>query len=217
MSKKFVNLFMVFFIMMLFSIFMHACTKNIVTEDKLIEPNIEELSSTDDTSVSAEDEDIRLNAEQEQVKREARLKEDALKAQKEKEEADKIEAMHRKEFEKEDVYFNYDSAVLDESAQNILKNKAVYLEKNSGISVNIEGYCDERGTNEYNLVLGEKRAQSVKNFLIKSGILFSRLKIISYGEEAPLDSGHNEASWAKNRRAHFKINYQTKNIYSQVR
>ncbi|MBU1054304.1 MAG: peptidoglycan-associated lipoprotein Pal [Proteobacteria bacterium] len=108
-------------------------------------------------------------------------------------------------FVNEDVLFDFDSSVLNGNAKNILKKKAVYLEKYPGVSVTIEGHCDERGTNEYNLALGERRAQSAKTFLINLGIASSRLKINSYGEEKPLDPRHNEDAWVKNRRDHFVI------------
>lgn len=108
-------------------------------------------------------------------------------------------------FVNEDVHFDYDSAVLNNKAMAILKKKAAYLEKYSGVSARIEGHCDERGTNEYNLALGERRAESAKQFLGNLGISASRLKTISYGEEKPLDAGHDQEAWAKNRRAHFVI------------
>lgn len=108
-------------------------------------------------------------------------------------------------FVNEDVLFDFDSSVLTGNAQEILKQKAMYLEKHSSVYVIIEGHCDERGTNEYNLALGERRAQNAKNFLKNLGIASSRLKTISYGEEKPINPGHNESAWAKNRRAHFVI------------
>jgi len=108
-------------------------------------------------------------------------------------------------FVNEDVRFDYDSAVLNNKAMEILKKKAAYLEKYSGVSATIEGHCDERGTNEYNLALGERRAESTKEFLNNLGIAASRLKTISYGEEKPLDTGHDQEAWTKNRRAHFVI------------
>jgi peptidoglycan-associated lipoprotein len=111
----------------------------------------------------------------------------------------------RAQFENEDIYFEYDKSSLLPEAQERLKRKAEYLENNPGISVIIEGHCDERGTNEYNIALGDRRAKSARNFLINLGIAGSRLETISYGEEQPLDPGHNEAAWAKNRRAHFVI------------
>ncbi len=131
------------------------------------------------------------------------LKAEKMRAEEERNAKEKAEAMQT--LVNEDVRFDYDSAVLSEAAQDILKKKAAYLEKFSGISVTIEGHCDERGTNEYNLALGERRAQSAKNFLINLGISSSRMRTISYGEEKPLDSGHTEEAWAKNRRAHFVL------------
>jgi peptidoglycan-associated lipoprotein len=103
----------------------------------------------------------------------------------------------------EDVYFDYDSAVLSAAAQDVLKKKSVVLGKYSAVSVTIEGHCDERGTNEYNLALGERRAESAKSFLVSLGVNASRFKTISYGEEKPVDAGKDESAWAKNRRAHF--------------
>ena len=76
---------------------------------------------------------------------------------------------------------------------------------NTNVSVIIEGHCDERGTNEYNMALGDRRASSAKSFLVDLGVESRRLTTISYGEEKPIDPAHNEAAWAKNRRAHFVI------------
>jgi len=105
----------------------------------------------------------------------------------------------------EDVYFNYDSAALDPAAQETLKKKAVSLNKYSNISITIEGHCDERGTNEYNLALGERRAESAKKFLVDLGLAASRFTTVSYGEEKPVGTGSNEEAWSKNRRAHFVL------------
>jgi peptidoglycan-associated lipoprotein len=105
----------------------------------------------------------------------------------------------------EDVYFDYDSAALAPAAQQILKKKAAYLEKYSDVSMTIEGHCDERGTNEYNLALGERRSESAKKFLTDLGLAASRFTTISYGEEKPLDTGKTEEAWSKNRRAHFVV------------
>ena len=105
----------------------------------------------------------------------------------------------------EDVYFDYDSAALAPAAQEILKKKAVYLNKYSNVSMTIEGHCDDRGTNEYNLALGERRAESAKKFLVDLGLAASRFTTISFGEEKPVDTGSNEEAWSKNRRAHFVV------------
>lgn len=111
----------------------------------------------------------------------------------------------RNRFINEDIYFEFDSFVLLPMAEEVLKEKAQWLRSNPGISVIIEGHCDERGTNEYNLALGDRRAESAKAYLVNLGISESILTSISYGEERPVDPGHNEATWAKNRRSHFEI------------
>ena len=86
-----------------------------------------------------------------------------------------------------------------------LKNNAEWLNQNRTISAMIEGHCDERGTSEYNMALGEKRAETTKSFLVRAGVAASRLETVSFGEERPFDSGHTEAAWSKNRRAHFVV------------
>jgi len=109
------------------------------------------------------------------------------------------------QFQNEDVLYAYDSSSLDATAQSVLRAKAEYLKERQGAAVLIEGHCDERGTNEYNLALGERRAASAKAFLVDLGIDGARLSTTSYGEERPMDTGHDEAAWAKNRRAHFVL------------
>jgi len=108
-------------------------------------------------------------------------------------------------FENEDIQFEFDSIRLTPVGQEILTKKAVWLRANPKAKVTIEGHCDNRGTNEYNLALGEGRAQSAKAFLVDLGIDPSRLNTISYGEERPIDRTQSEDAWAKNRRAHFVI------------
>ncbi len=103
------------------------------------------------------------------------------------------------------VYFDFDQATLTEEAKAILRQNAVWLKNNPEAKVQIEGHCDERGTDEYNLALGDRRAQVVKNYLVSLGIAPTRLATISYGEEYPVDPGHDETAWAKNRRAEFNI------------
>ncbi len=105
----------------------------------------------------------------------------------------------------EDIHFEYDSSHLTPAAVEILKKKAQGLRNSPNISVVIEGYTDNRGTTEYNLALGERRAESVKAFLSDAGVPPAHLTTISYGEENPVDSTENEAAWAKNRRVHFII------------
>ena len=105
-----------------------------------------------------------------------------------------------------DVHFAFDSAKLDQQAKASLTESAKWLQENGSNSVAIEGHCDERGTAEYNMALGERRATSVYNYLRSLGVSSERMSTVSYGEELPLDPGHNEAAWAKNRRAHMKVN-----------
>lgn len=103
------------------------------------------------------------------------------------------------------VHFAYDSFALSSQAESILDNKALWLRANPNVQFTVEGHCDERGTEEYNLALGDRRANVVKKYLVDSGIDSRRIRTISYGEERPLDGAHNERAWAKNRRAQFII------------
>ncbi len=119
--------------------------------------------------------------------------------------ADRAKEMARNQFLNEHVPYAFDSAALSPMAQDILKRKATWLNGNPGVAVVIEGHCDERGTPEYNLALGERRAESARAFLVDTGISSSRLSTISYGEERPLDSRSNEEARAKNRRSQFVI------------
>ena len=98
-------------------------------------------------------------------------------------------------------YFGYDKAVLDQADLAALQVHAQILRRNPDRSVVIEGHCDERGTREYNLALGERRADAVRNFLSSAGVSSRQLETVSYGEEQPQDPGHNEAAWSRNRRA----------------
>ena len=108
-------------------------------------------------------------------------------------------------FESESIYFDFDKSDLKANAKANLKKKANWLQKNPSFSVRIAGNCDERGTQEYNLALGERRAYSAKKFLLALGISGNRISTISYGEENPADPGHNEKAWAKNRRDDFEL------------
>jgi peptidoglycan-associated lipoprotein len=110
------------------------------------------------------------------------------------------------EFVSENVRFAFDSNELSAQAQRILRSNAEYLSTNPGLTVTVEGHCDERGTDAYNMALGERRAKAVKDFLVSKGIRADRLHTVSYGEELPIALERNEASWAKNRRAQLVIN-----------
>jgi len=132
----------------------------------------------------------------------AAAKEAKLRAEKEKQ----LEKM-RKAFEDESIYFDFDKYEIKADAKTTLQKKADFLAANTRYSLRIEGHCDERGTNEYNLALGERRANSAKEFLVALGIAPARITTISYGEERPAVEGSNEDAWSKNRRDEFKLIY----------
>jgi peptidoglycan-associated lipoprotein len=108
-------------------------------------------------------------------------------------------------FESEDVFFDFDQATLTAESHNLLQRKADFLKKHPQEQITIEGHCDQRGSSDYNLGLGQRRADSVKNYLQDLGIAGNRLASVSYGKEQPLDPGMNEAAWARNRRGHLVI------------
>ncbi len=134
---------------------------------------------------------------EERIKQEEaqQLREEQLKKQQ-----DQITA-----FTTEKIYFDYDRSDLKAISQTILKKKADWLMKNPEYRVRIEGHCDERGTSEYNLALGEKRAYSAKTFLLAIGVAEGRIITMTYGEERPAVPDHNEAAWSENRRDEFKL------------
>jgi len=113
--------------------------------------------------------------------------------------------MAREKFENDDVYFEYDSSALLPEAQSVLMEKSEWLQNNPQAGIVIEGHTDERGTVEYNLALGDRRAESVRTFIMELGVDTSRIRTVSYGEERPVNPGSDESAWAKNRRAHFFV------------
>jgi peptidoglycan-associated lipoprotein len=104
-----------------------------------------------------------------------------------------------------DIYFDFDRYDIRPADAKILDANAAWLKQNPGMLLLIEGHCDERGTNEYNLALGERRAKAAMNYLVAQGVQASRITIISYGEERPVCMEKTEECWAKNRRAHFLV------------
>jgi peptidoglycan-associated lipoprotein len=122
-------------------------------------------------------------------------------------EAQRLAEMQRQAIEKiaaDRIYFAFDSNELSQESRQILTDKAELLKSTPGLNLLIEGHCDERGTNEYNLALGERRARAAYEFLVLMGVDSSKMSIISYGEEYPAVQGSNEAAWSKNRRDEFK-------------
>jgi peptidoglycan-associated lipoprotein len=126
-------------------------------------------------------------------------------AEKTKGEISTKEAAILKELQISDIIFEYDKYSLTPEAQAILRSYAPAFQKYKEYKIEVEGHCDERGTVEYNLALGEERASQTAKYLVNLGVERERIKTISYGKEKPLDPGHDEAAWAKNRRAHFVV------------
>ncbi|MCX7635802.1 MAG: peptidoglycan-associated lipoprotein Pal [Syntrophales bacterium] len=160
------------------------------------------------TAAKPETKPAAVPAEEEQAARAAEAEAKAraeAKAQELARQAAETKAREVTDVELKDIHFDFDQSTLRPDARAILKEHAAWLLKNPGVSVLIEGHCDERGTNEYNLALGDRRANETMKYLVELGVAKERIKTISYGEERPLDPGHNEAAWAKNRRAHFVI------------
>ena len=106
------------------------------------------------------------------------------------------------------VFFGYDSSDLDSDALELLQDQVAWLKQNSDVTVTIEGHCDERGTREYNLALGDRRATAVSNFLVALGINSTRIMTISYGKEKPVALGSNDTAWSQNRRGVTRVRAQ---------
>ena len=104
-----------------------------------------------------------------------------------------------------DVFFDLDSYSLRDDAKTALDLAAKLLRDKTGVSVTLEGHCDERGTVEYNQALGEKRANAARDYLVNAGVPAARIQTLSYGKERPFAEGHDESAWAQNRRAHFVL------------
>lgn len=162
------------------------------------------------TTAAQDDAAARERALREKELREKAEREAAEKAAREAAEKAKKEAAAKaaailQELKIADIHFDFDKYNLRPDAQDILKKGAPAYLKYRDYKLVVEGHCDERGTAEYNLALGEKRAMEAAKYLVNLGIEKERIRTISYGKEMPLDKGHDEAAWAKNRRAHFVV------------
>ncbi len=116
-----------------------------------------------------------------------------------------LEPVEQEQIILQSIHFDFDKYNLTDQAIATLTRNAEILLRHPDVRIVIEGHCDERGTDEYNLALGEKRAMAARDFLVRFGIEKSRISIVSYGEERPIDPSHNEEAWARNRRAEFVI------------
>jgi peptidoglycan-associated lipoprotein len=172
-----------------------SCAKKQVQTEAAVEEPAEEAVVEEDTAAEEE------AARQAELERQKALEAERLAE----EEAKRVAMMALNMFQSEDLYFDFDSSVLKPMSQEVLQRKADWMNENMDATVIIEGHCDERGTAAYNLALGERRADSAKDFLVNLGIAADRVTTISYGEEKPVDPGKNEEAWAKNRRAHFVV------------
>jgi peptidoglycan-associated lipoprotein len=160
-----------------------------------------------------EEEARREQAKREQERREQEKREQEKREQEKRElekslVAQKTPGIEGEVFESsllKDIRFDFDKYDIRLEDIQMMKDNAALLMKHPNVKIQIEGHCDERGTVEYNLALGERRANSAKKYLISLGVAEGRISTISYGKEKPLDPGHNEGAWAKNRRAHFII------------
>ncbi|MBI4772911.1 MAG: peptidoglycan-associated lipoprotein Pal [Deltaproteobacteria bacterium] len=176
------------------------------------------------SAMGAAEGEVKEQAEMTEAEREAAMREQALREQQERErmereqreqmEKERMErqrqakgaettAETRQKFEAQSIYFDFDSAVLTEKGKETLQAKSAFLMENSNKNVLIEGHCDERGSVEYNLALGQRRAESAQRYLVLLGVNANRIRTISYGKERPADSRHSEEAWAKNRRDEF--------------
>lgn len=177
----------------------------ITQEQRAVAQTPAEASAAAADDQAARERALREQALSDQAAREAAVKEAKDAADRAKKEAAAKAAAILKELQIADVNFDYNMYNLRPEAQDILKKGAPAYLKYRDYKLVVEGHCDERGTAEYNLALGEKRANEAAKYLADLGIEKERIKTISYGKEMPLDQGHDEAAWAKNRRAHFVI------------
>jgi peptidoglycan-associated lipoprotein len=177
--------------------------KKLVTEESVITAPPAEVATAEKET------DIAKRAQQEEARRaeEVRIEKlEELEAAKRREAEEKAKALQEavaEKFQPQPIYFDFDKSSIRDEARAVLEKTAAFLKDNTSIRMRIEGNCDNRGTNEYNLALGERRANSAKLFLVSLGISPDRIRTISYGEERPLARGDSEDAWAENRRDDF--------------
>jgi peptidoglycan-associated lipoprotein len=183
MAKKFIFITMI--LIGCLGLLMMGCPKTVVKE----EPAVTKQETAKTGSEAAQQEETKKNFEETLVVK----KEPGIEG----------EVLESSLFK--DVHFEFDKYDIRPEGAAVLKEDAALLKKYPNIKIQIEGHCDERGTTEYNIALGQRRANAAKNYLFSLGIAANRMSTISYGKEKPLDPGHNEAAWAKNRRGHVVI------------
>ena len=184
-------------------VLMTGCAKKAVSKD-------EGLVAGDQKAAAAQSEADAKKKEAEAAAKEEATRKLAAEQQKEdvkelalKRDAAAAAAAEKEQTAFEDIYFVFDKSTIEPEAREILKRLASLLGSNKNYSLVVEGHCDERGTVEYNLALGQRRADAAMKYLVDLGLDKESIKTITYGKERPLDPGHDEEAWAKNRRAHF--------------
>lgn len=198
-------------------LFTVSCAKKTVTSEATVSemPKTEEAVKSE-VLTAKEDAEAAARARADELERQRKLEEERLKAQqlreaqleeerRQAEIARKLAETKKNLFSTELVLYDFDSSTLTPAAQSVLKRKAVWLKENPDAKITIEGHCDERGTVEYNLALGWRRAEAAKAFLVDLGVSASRMATISFGEERPFVKGSYEGAWSQNRRAHFVV------------
>jgi len=191
-----IGLLMIFAFSM--TLFGGCAEKKAVVKDEAVQE--QKAAPAQAAPVVVDEEAARKAREKEAADREA-----ALKAQAAKDAAAKRNAAALAALNIQNIYYDFDKSSIRPDAREILKANAEIFAKNSTATIVVEGYCDERGTAEYNMALGERRAQEAKQYLVNLGINATRIETISFGEERPADPGHDEAAWAHNRRAQFLL------------
>ena len=186
--------------------FLSGCAKKTVLKEEATPKESTAATEAAPAVKAPEKSAVKDNAEAKKRAEQERAAAEKAKEQAAKSEAARQAAAAAKEsYTLADIYFDFDKFNLRDEARAVLNKHVEWLNKNKDVQVTVEGHCDERGTAEYNLALGERRANAVIKFLVDMGIDGKRLKAISYGSELPLDPRHNEEAWTKNRRAHFTI------------
>jgi peptidoglycan-associated lipoprotein len=176
--------------------FISCSTKKIKSEEPATKPPAVKQDQTDKSRQQAGSKDQALKEKALSEEEARRLKEAAEKAR----------------FESEDIYFDFDQYLLSDSAKENLNKKAQWLKQFPAAKALIEGHCDERGSAEYNMALGQKRADAALQYLVSLGISANRLATVSYGKEKPIDPRSTEEAWARNRRAHFVLKIETREL-----
>ena len=203
MKRKIIIGTMVIFAWSSLFLMMSCAKKQLITEEKIIKKPA--AVKTVEKKKSAAEETNKEGIEEAEKIRLERLKELEKSKKSEAEARKRWQERKSLNFEAEAIYFDFDRSFIIPEYRPILKEKADYLKDNPNVRIRIEGNCDERGTNEYNLALGERRANSANKFLVSLGVSPDQIEIVSYGEERPLALGHSKGAWAQNRRDDFEI------------